>query len=177
MVEETRKMPLAQATPLSPEYEAVEGGDQLWVIGDRYYQITYDDDAAENKYYYWIHRIDTKTGARDEIYAGDDLWGGASVRDGRLFIATRELATIDEDGRWVYAGNPRPYIHDGTRFVPVGMAGDEPKFYISFETEDYFFGYIPAPDDPYGAMGYIPKADYYAGNWDSIVGFDWSNGV
>ena len=156
LIIEKRKMPLKQKTPSEPEYEVIYADNGLTMLGDCYYYITVDDKVV---------RVVPKTGESDIVFTVDDsdTWIHSSgVYDGRLFIKTNKSGS-----------NRRAYYYNGSEFVPSGPADGEGKFDIWFDVGDYFWGSIFTTAEGLITKAYIKKTDYYNGNWEGIVQFEW----
>jgi len=156
LIYETRKMPLVQADPKNPVYEVIEAdtGFGMYFLGDCYYFYANDENA--------VYRVNTTTNKSDIIFSHNINFYTLNLLDGKVFITT-----VDMNGE-----NFSTQYYDGSKFIPVGKKGEGAPFQILFETEDYFFGFdIDFSDEL--IYRYILKTDYYNGNWDGLIEFEW----
>ena len=185
-INEVRKMSPEQKNPRKPKYEVieVEMDFSIAVLGDCYYYISSDEQV--------VYRINVVTNEKDVVFtARDTILFSLHVFDGRLFVSTMDISGDFQSGNFRFTDNYRVYYYDNSVFNPVSDENEETEFRIMYETEEYFFGYVIVPlnkkDDrlkiiingeehdysfTFNYM-YILKTDYYSGNWDGLIEFEW----
>jgi len=165
LIVENRKMPLIQSDPQNPVYEIIDTGEYSMVLNDSLYYICTDDWKK-------IYGYNTTTNKTNEIFdSGDSYIYSLNIFDGKIFVATYDIDGDMQSGNYRLAGNYQMHYYDGSKFVQINMDSGK-KIDVLFESEEYFFGYDPENMDEFKKM-YILKTDYYSGNWDGLIEFEW----
>jgi len=155
MVSERRIMPLGQKDPANPKYETVKEDwffGVLVISGDSYYYFNEDME---------FYSVNTRTNKKALISPPHDTYADIlQVFDGKVFVMT-----FDKNND--YFGS---YYYENDEFVKIEE--NDYFFLIIFETEDYFFGYFSTSPTEV-IYGYFSKTDYYSGNWDGLIEFEW----
>ena len=162
---ETRKMSIVQKTPLYPIYEVVKTENPIITFKDCYYYISSSGLS--------VLQVNIKTNKTNEIFTAHDTYlYSLKVFDDKLFIMTMGIEGDMKSGNYRYIGNLQGSYYDGSKLTRIGSAGEEMKVSIQFESNDYFFGYVSDISDEIIRV-YIPKSDFYSGNWNGITESDW----